>query len=120
MQQWGFVRSARAALRGIAFAFSREKNLRIESIIAVIVLVIMLYLPTVLWQWVSVIFIITMVLAAELVNTAFERIVDILKPQKHPYARVIKDIAAGMVLVVACGALIGGCVIAWPWLVQIL
>jgi diacylglycerol kinase (ATP) len=52
-----------------------------------------------------------MVLAAEMVNTTFEHIVDIIKSELSPIARIIKDIAAGAVLLTAINAIIVGYVL---------
>ena len=47
-----------------------------------------------------------LVLALELVNSAFERLIDHLHPEIHPEIRLVKDMAAGGVLVISVGALI--------------
>lgn len=51
---------------------------------------------------------ITMVFAAEIVNTAIEAIVDLTTQDRHPLARTAKDCAAGAVLVCAAGAVFVG------------
>jgi diacylglycerol kinase len=56
------------------------------------------------------------VTAAELFNTVAEALVDLVCPQRHPLARVIKDVAAAGVLVTAAGAALVGSVILWPHL----
>jgi diacylglycerol kinase (ATP) len=48
------------------------------------------------------------VLFAELINTAVERVVDLVSPGYHPLAKIAKDTAAGGVLVAAIGAAIMG------------
>lgn len=60
--------------------------------------------------------IIVMVLGMELINTAFERVIDMLKPRVHPYARIVKDMMAGAVLLTACLAVIIGALIFLPYL----
>ncbi len=50
-----------------------------------------------------------LVLAAELVNSALEALIDHLHPETHPGIKRVKDIAAGSVLVASLGALwVGG------------
>ena len=46
-----------------------------------------------------------LVLAAELFNTAIERLADHLHPQLHPEIRIVKDCAAAAVLCVSLGAI---------------
>ncbi len=57
---------------------------------------------------------ITLVLTAELFNTAIEVIVDLVSPEPHPLAKVAKDVAAGAVLVSAGGAVLVGLAIFLP------
>jgi len=56
------------------------------------------------------------VLIMELINTVFERVVDILKPRIHPYARVIKDLMAATVLITSIVAVIVGVIIFYPYI----
>ncbi len=57
------------------------------------------------------------VLTLELFNTAFERVMDMLKPRIHPYVRVVKDVVAGAVLIGAIVALsIGVMIFLSYWL----
>lgn len=58
---------------------------------------------------------IVLVLTLELANTALERVMDILKPRIHPYARVIKDVMAGSVLLASLAALAIGIAIFLPY-----
>jgi undecaprenol kinase len=58
-------------------------------------------------------FIIAAVLAFETVNAALESLIDHLHPDIHPEIRVIKDMAAGAVLLVVIGAVaVGGVLLA--------
>jgi len=44
------------------------------------------------------------VLAAEMFNTAIERLADHLHPERHPQIRIVKDCAAAAVLISSAGA----------------
>lgn len=57
-----------------------------------------------LTQWAALVFAITLVLLAETLNTAVEAVLDIIHPDQHPLVGVVKDLAAGAVLVAALGA----------------
>ncbi|MNY79213.1 Undecaprenol kinase [compost metagenome] len=54
------------------------------------------------------------VLIAELLNTAIEVLVDLVSPDIHPKAKIIKDVAAAAVLVSALTAVVVGLVIFIP------
>lgn len=47
----------------------------------------------------------SLVIAAELINTALEHLVDHLHPEAHPRIKIVKDCAAAAVLIVSAGAL---------------
>jgi diacylglycerol kinase len=55
-----------------------------------------------------------MVFAAEFVNTAIEAVVDLASPQKHPLAKVGKDVGAAAVLIAALAAVLIGLLILGP------
>jgi len=56
---------------------------------------------------------------AEIMNTAFEKTLDIVEPHHHPQVKLIKDMAAGAVLVTAIAAVAIGIVIFTPYLAAI-
>lgn len=72
------------------------------------------------WELAVLIVTITLVLTAELFNTAAEAIVDLVSPEPHPLAKVAKDVAAGAVLVSAGGAVLVGLAIFLPRIVRLI
>lgn len=85
----------------------------------VIVLASLLHVS--LMEWCLLLILFGMVLAAELINTAIEAVVDLATPGKHPLAKLAKDTAAGAVLVTALIAAIVGLIILGPkliWLIK--
>jgi len=93
------------ALAGVTHAVRTERSLQIQSVVLLCVLSMLVYLqPAPLW-WALVILAASAVLAAELFNTAVERLADHLHPELHPEIRLVKDCAAGAVLIASVGAL---------------
>ena len=82
-------------------------------------IVLAVYFRISIGEVIALVVVITMVIVAELANTILERIVDIIKPRMHPYAKSIKDMQAGMVLVAAAAALVVGLLIFAPRVWQI-
>jgi undecaprenol kinase len=106
------------ALNGLGAAWRRESSFRTQTALALLATIFLLILrPPVVW-WAVVALTISFVLAAELMNSAFEALVDHLHPERHPEIRVIKDIAAGGVLLSSVGALVIGVLLLvatlWP------
>ena len=100
-----FARRLGYALHGIAHALRSEHSLQFQAGAFVAVLVALCVLrPRPVW-WGLVLLASALVVAAELMNTALEELADHLSPAEHPRIRLVKDCAAGAVLVAALGAL---------------
>jgi len=110
-----FSRSLRHACDGMIYAISHEKNFRIEIAVAFFVAVLILVFKVKNWEAVVLVFMMMWVLISELTNTVVERIVDILKPRIHPYARLIKDLMAAEVLISATASIVVGIIIFYPY-----
>lgn len=113
-----FSRSLRHAFRGLAYAFRYEKNFQNEVVIAILVVIAMFYFDITRGEMVALIFMIMTVLIMELINTVFERVVDILKPRIHPYAKLIKDLMAATVLITSVVAVVIGLIIFYPYIIE--
>ncbi len=104
----------RFALQGWKSAWQTEKNFKIQLTCGFLVVLTCSFLPTSKIEWIVLLLCIGLVLAVELLNSAIEKIVDIIAPHQNPKAGQIKDFAAGSVLIVALMALIIGCLIIVP------
>ena len=95
-----FFRSFGFAIGGIKVAL-KEQNLRFYLLSAIIVIILAILTGLTIIEWCIIIIVIFLVLAAEIFNTAIEKVVDLVSPNFHPLAKAAKDIAAGAVLVIA-------------------
>jgi undecaprenol kinase len=99
-----FLTRLRCAMAGMAHGVRTERSLRTQVRILLLVMLALLILrPAPLW-WALVIISSAAVLAAELFNTAIERLADRLHPELHPEIRIVKDCAAAAVLCFTIGA----------------
>lgn len=85
-----------------------ERNFRIHLTAAVGVLLLSVFYDFSAVQWAVIFLLFALVISAELMNTAVERVVDLLSPGYHKQAGLAKDMAAGAVLVTAAAAAIIG------------
>jgi undecaprenol kinase len=114
---FGLVRSFSHAFNGIRETFLSERNFKIQLGCAFLVLSSAALLRISLFNWLILIQVIALVLAAELINTALERLVDLAAGSLyHPLARAAKDAAAGAVLITAIFAVVSGVIIFGPYL----
>jgi diacylglycerol kinase len=110
-----FKRSFGHALDGIKYAIVHEKNFRIELVFALVVVFLIFFFKVKNWEAIILILMIMWVIVSELTNTVFERVVDILKPRIHPYARLIKDLMAAVVLISSIASVVVGIIIFYPY-----
>lgn len=108
-----FCISFRHAFRGFVHAVRTERNMQFHIIATVIVVVAMFLLPTTTVQKMFLAFLVVFVITLELVNTAMERVLNIIEPEYHKQVRIAKDVTAAAVLVGALGSLIIGLAIFW-------
>jgi len=92
----------------------REQNFQIELAAAAAVLALAGYCRISQADFTVLFLVIILVLILEIINTIFERVIDILVPRQHPYAKVIKDMMAGAVLLACLGSVVLGWVIFYP------
>ncbi|KAA6345924.1 Undecaprenol kinase [termite gut metagenome] len=103
------------AWKGIRIFFAEEYNARIHSILAIMVILVGFYFNITKTEWIIVIICCGLVIAAEAINTAIERLVDLVSPDYHPLAGKIKDMSAGAVLICAIVSAVVGLIIFAPY-----
>lgn len=108
------------AFNGIRVAICSQHNLWIHIIATFIVILFGILLSLNILEWCLVIFAIGFVIASEIFNTAIEFLVDHISPEYDKKAGLIKDIAAGGVLISAFTAAIIGLVIFLPKIIYYL
>ncbi|GFN34698.1 diacylglycerol kinase [Tepidimicrobium xylanilyticum] len=108
MKSRNIIESFNYAVLGIINALKTERNMRIHFFIATIVIVLSLFLDFSRIELLMLFVAIAFVFITEMINTAIERTVDLITEEYHPLARVVKDIAAGGVLIAAINSLVVG------------
>ncbi len=111
-----FAKSLSCATRGLIHVTKNEKNFQNELVAVALVIFAMYYFDVTRTEMVALVLVIAGVLILELLNTIVERVVDILKPRIHPYARLIKDLMAATVLISVIFAVIIGLIIFLPYI----
>ena len=106
-----FIEACNNAVNGIIYAATTQRNIKIQLVLAVIVMVLCLFYGLNTTEFLCLVFAVFMVIFAEMINTAIETVVDLFVDVYHPKAKIAKDVAAGAVVLAACNALIVGCFI---------
>ena len=113
-------RSFQYAFKGIARIIREERNFRIMIVCFVLVVIVGILVDLSGIEWALVLLCGGGVLCFEMLNTAIESAVDLAKPETHPLAGKIKDIAAGFVLVFSMFAAAIGLIIFLPHIIALL
>ena len=109
------LKSYTYAVRGLIKTFREEQNLKIQTLASLLVLVLGIYFRLSRIEWAVLTLVISLVLIAEITNSAVERITDVLKPRINTYVKEIKDIMAAAVLLSSIAAIIVGAIIFIPY-----
>ncbi|HSM71904.1 MAG TPA: diacylglycerol kinase family protein [Anaerolineales bacterium] len=102
------------AFRGWWYVLQTQQNAWIHAVAAFAVFILAFWLKLPTQDWAILIITVTMVFAAEFLNTAIEVVVDLASPVQHPLAKVGKDVGAAAVLIAALAAVLIGLLILGP------
>jgi diacylglycerol kinase len=106
-----FLRSVSNGFIGLTHAFGSEQILRIHGVIAFCVIAAAYFFALAPSEWIAVSLCIGLVISAECMNTALERLADRVSLEKHPLIKQAKDCSSAAVLVTAMtSAVVGGIV----------
>lgn len=106
--------SFKYAFEGLNQVFKSEHNAWIHIGLATFAIALSFYFEISSCEWTAIIICISIVISAEIFNTAIEHIANFIQPDKDDRIKVIKDLAAAGVLIAAIGSLIVGLVIFVP------
>ncbi len=107
------VDSFNNAIDGIIYTVRTQRNMKIHMAVTLLVLIACLCFDVSKIEFLILAITITMVIAAELLNTAIEAVVDMNTNHYHPLAKISKNVAAGAVLLTAINAVVVGYIIFW-------
>jgi diacylglycerol kinase len=89
------------AFNGLFAAFKTESHLKIHVLATAIVIIAGIYFKITKAEWLAISICCGSVLAAELFNSAIEKLCDIVSPQLNPKIKFIKDVSAAAVLILS-------------------
>jgi diacylglycerol kinase (ATP) len=104
----------RYAFAGIGHALKTQQNFKIYFLVVALVVGAGLYFGISFLEWIALVFSIFLVFITEMINTAFEEMINLLKCDFDRHCRIAKDVAAGMVLFASISAVIVGILIFLP------
>lgn len=112
LRKW--IESTNHAIEGILHAAKTQRHLRYHFYAAVLILLLSFVLGISQSEFIAITIVVIIVLSVEMLNTAIEATIDIIFKEYDKRAKIIKDIAAGAVLITAIGAAVIGYIILLP------
>jgi diacylglycerol kinase len=111
--------SFKDAVRGVVYVFRHEQNFRLQVLAAILVLLGCWFFTMRKSEMIVMGLLILLVLILELLNSAVERLADVLKPRLSWQIQVVKDVMAATVFLASLGSLIIGIIIFWPYVFEL-
>ncbi len=107
------------AFEGIKYVLEHDQNLIIHFIATIIVSLMSIYFRLSAFEVAILFLTILVVVCAEMINSAIEKVIDLIKSEHHISAKIAKDVASGMVLVTAVGAIGVGILVFLPYIIDL-
>ena len=114
------IQSFQYAFAGIWYTLRTQRNAQIHFSIALLIFILGLTLGLTSTEWAIIILTMGFVLVAEMMNTVAEAAMDYMTAEFHPQVKIVKDVAAGAVLLSAITALVVGLLILGPPLLALI
>ncbi len=114
-----FLKGFVYAFNGLVIFFRHERNGRIQLLIAVLVVLLGFIFHISAAEWMIVLGCIATVLSFEMINSAIEKLCNLVHPAYHPAVKTIKDVSAAAVLFVSLISAIAGVIIFLPKILQL-
>lgn len=109
-------KSFQNAFNGFWLMMKSERNFQIELLAFIVNLFLIFYLKLSNIDAILILIVSFGVLAAEIFNTAIEKICDIIQPDFDKRIGFIKDISAGSVILMAILSVIVGILVYWKYI----
>ena len=112
--QQSLLKSFVNAFAGMRHFFVNDRNGKIHLTITLIVLAASLGFQITSIEWVLILLCVAMVIGLEMLNSALEKLSDMVEPNHHPTIKVIKDVSAAAVVLASIISVIIGIIIFLP------
>lgn len=113
------IRSFRFAIAGLRSVWAEEHNARVHVVAAILVVAAGFWFDVSSTEWMSLVFAIGFVITTEIVNTALEKLADVVEPNIDPRIKLVKDLSAAAVLMSVITAVVIGLIVFLPKLLVI-
>lgn len=120
MRAKNVLESFKYAYQGIVYALKTQRNMRIHLSAFILIILVSIFFKITTIEFAILLLVGTIVVIAEMINTAIESAIDLYSRERHPLAKIGKDVAAGAVLMSSFSSVAIGVIILGPYLLNFL
>ncbi len=124
MKVRSLIDSLNYAIEGIIYSLKTQRNMKIHFLVAIAVLGTSMFFDLSRIEVLILFLTISVVIVAEMINTAIEATIDLITDKYHVFAKIAKNVAAGAVLIAAINSVVVAYLIFFhrinPYTIQIL
>lgn len=113
-----WIQTFKNAIAGCWYAFTTQKNFIAHLLLSLLVLLLALWLQVSYERFLFLVLAVFLGFTVEMLNTTVEKLVDLITEKYHPMAKIVKDLSAGVMLVVSVGVAVIGFLVLFPPLWQ--
>lgn len=111
-----FLKGFVYAFSGLFFLVKSERNFQIHLVLFCLVLFLGCYFNITSLDWILILIVSSIVFGLEALNTAIEKLCDLVDPNFNTKIKTIKDISAAAVLIASIMAAVSGVILLWKYL----
>lgn len=112
------LNSFKYSWEGLKYAYKYEQSMAIHVSATALVIIAGFVFKISYVEWILCLFMIGIIVATELINTAIEAVVDLACPVEHPLAKIAKDTASAAVFAYTIIATITGTMVFLPHIIE--
>lgn len=116
MRKPPFYKSLLNSIQGVVWMLKSERNFQLEILGLIVNLFLIVFLKLNATDTALILIVSFSVLSLEILNTAAEKICDIIQPEFDERIKIIKDISAGAVVLMTFAAICTGILVYWKYL----
>ena len=113
------IKSFACAFAGLKDCLLHEKNFRIQYLIGLLIIIAGLFFSLNETEWMIIFLCFAIVLSFEIINSAIEKLCDLVCPQFNLTIKKVKDMSAAAVLLAAIISFVIGCIIFLPKIIHL-
>ena len=117
---WRFFDSVKYSFEGLKYAYTHEQSLLLHIFLSIVAITCGILFKITGTQWILLFIMMTIIIVAELINTAIEAVVDLVTDKYDPLAKIAKDCGSAAAFVSSMLAIMVGAYVFLPKIIELI